>query len=97
MTIGRKAKGIFKSIRGTRGKARGQNAGMIYDSAMQGDKRALKLIIAFKPFGMVASLKDKVSYANIPTTEPEMLTFLHAKSSDRKDIVTVIGEKLKSQ
>jgi hypothetical protein len=97
MTIGRKAKGIFKAIRGTRGKARGQNAEMIYDSAMKGDKRALKLIIAFKPFGMVASLKDKVSYANIPTAEPEMLTFLHAKSSDRKAIVAAIGDKLKSQ
>lgn len=97
MTLGRKAKGIFKAIRGTRGKARAQNAEMIYDSAMKGDKRALKLIIAFKPFGMVASIKDKVSITSIPTTEPEMLTFLHSKAGNRKDIIAEIGENLKSQ
>lgn len=97
MTLGRKAKGIYKAIRGTRGKARLQNAGVIYDRAMQGDARALKLMIALKPFGLLSTIKNKTFINNIPTTEHEMLPWMQTNATDRRKVVQELADKLKSQ
>lgn len=96
MFVGRKLKAVYKMIRGTKGKNRQKNASVIYDAALRGDKSALKLFIAIKPFGVLSAVKNKLYIDNIPGDEAGMLSYLHKNESRHAEIQTELADSLKS-
>ena len=61
--LGQIIKGIYKRIRGTRGKRRLEGANAIVDKAMQGDKAMLQLMVDLEPFSTMFWFKRYASYA----------------------------------
>jgi hypothetical protein len=88
-----KAKGFVKWLLGSRGKARTLNANQIVDSAIKGDKVALKLLVDLDPIGMVGRQSRALKYGYgsppQPTNVADMTALLNTFQKNPEQFGTV--------
>lgn len=104
VTVGRKIKGFYKLVTGTRGVNRYNSAAEVVEMAKAGDEHALNLLVALDPGGLVWKLKAKVlgeTYAGFPawpktTSRMKDLIAAMEKQKDLPELIQLVADKFKS-